>query len=104
MLVVRCLEESQENRPVWELFDGHPGHSTKTSKRSQDSSFIKDAQRKNSGSIPHHILSHSILIFSFKILLNLIIQNHGLYDVLGSIIYINVDLIHYTGLFEKIVL
>jgi hypothetical protein len=72
MLVVRCLEESQWNRPMWELFDGHLGHSTETCKRSQDSSQAKSAQGKHSGSIPHHILSHSIIIFSFKLLFDLI--------------------------------
>jgi hypothetical protein len=72
MLGVRCLEESQGNRPVWELFDGHLGHSTETFKRSQDSSQARSAQGKHSGSMPHHILSHSILIFSFKLLFDLI--------------------------------
>lgn len=55
-----------------ELFDGHLGHSTETSKGSQDSSQARSAQGKHSGSKPHYILSHSILIFSFKLLFDLI--------------------------------
>ena len=53
-------------------FYGYLGISLETCKRSQDSSQAKSAQGKHSGSMPHHILSHSILIFSFKLLFDLI--------------------------------
>jgi hypothetical protein len=66
------LEERQWNRPEWEHFDDLLGHSTEISKRSQDSSQAKSAQGKHSRSITHHILNHSILIFSFKLLFDLI--------------------------------
>jgi hypothetical protein len=53
---------------VWELFDGHLGALIRDLKISQDASKAKSAQGRYTGSIQHLKITHSILIFSFKLL------------------------------------